>query len=215
MRAQPREVQGFLEALSANRHVANRRKIKMSRLLKRLMSESQTIPFFLVTLSVTLSWLSSGVAYAGSYQLTSGEGAPICEAYRLNFEPRHDSEPMACERKYDPTIAGFSSPSWRKLDFKKHFEPYKQAEFNLAINDTDGTVPSEADAREMVRHLDERRNHLATELYVTRLDLFGIGHPVNILSVKERACERDAINSKVPQPGRSGLRGEIRTRGLA
>lgn len=155
------------------------------------MSKSLTMPFFLVTLSATLSWLSGTVAFAGSYQLTSGEDAPICEAYRRNFEPRHDSEPMACERQYDLTIAGFSSPPWRKLDFKKHFELYKQAEFNLAINDSDGTVPSEADAREMVRHLDERRNHLATELYVTRLDLFGTGHPVNILSVKERACGID------------------------
>src|ERR1700680_4925440 len=38
--------------------------------------------------------LPIGKAIAGQYKLIQGSGLPVCEAYRRNFESRHESEPM-------------------------------------------------------------------------------------------------------------------------
>lgn len=129
-------------------------------------------------------------AVAGDYILTEGDGLAVCEAYRRNFEPRHDVEPMACVRQYDSTIPGFASVPWRKLEINKKFELYREAEIDLATNvgTGQGTVVSEKDAIQMAKHLRGKAEHLQVELYVARLTLFGKSHPVNVLSVRESAC---------------------------
>ena len=59
---------------------------------------------------------------AGTYELVTGDHENVCEAYRRNFEPRHESEPMACERRFDPKIPGFSRANWTKLNLNDHFD---------------------------------------------------------------------------------------------
>ena len=66
--------------------------------------------------------LDPQIPFAGEYKLATGQGKPICNAYRENLEPRHDDEPMACECRYDAPIRGFSSPDWRKLDVASNIE---------------------------------------------------------------------------------------------
>ncbi len=125
----------------------------------------------------------------GGVRTLRGDGLAVCEAYRQNFEPRHDAEPMDCERQYDPKIAGFSEVPWRRLDLKEHFDLYREAEINLATNvdGAQGTVMSEQDALPMSKALESKAEHLNVELYVARLPLFGTAHPVNVLSVRELA----------------------------
>jgi hypothetical protein len=129
-------------------------------------------------------------AMAGEYELTEGSGLPVCEAYRRNFEPRHDSEPMACERQYNPAIPGFDALPWRKLDLKKHFKLYREAEIDLATNvdGGQGTVISREDAQQMAKDLNGKAQHLQVELFVARVPLFNDGHTVNVLSVRELGC---------------------------
>jgi hypothetical protein len=129
-------------------------------------------------------------ALAGEYTLTEGQGLPICEAYRQNLEPRHDPEPMACERHYNPEIQGFSAIPWRRLDLTKHFPLYWEAEFNLATNTDDGQgmTLSAQEAEDMAKALASKATSRRVELYVARLPLFGTAHPVNVLSVREIGC---------------------------
>jgi hypothetical protein len=132
-------------------------------------------------------------AAAGEYKLTKGDGLPVCEAYRRNFEPRHDKEPMACERHYDPKIPGFKTVPWKKLDLKTHFQLYREAEVELAthVYGGRGMAMSEKEAQEMAKDLDGKARHLQVELYVARLPLFLGLHAVNVLSVRELGCGRD------------------------
>jgi hypothetical protein len=129
-------------------------------------------------------------AAAGEYKLTEGTGLPVCEAYRRNFEPRHDKEPMACERRYDSTIPGFKPVLWKKLDLKTYFQLYREAEVELAthVYGGQGMAMSEKEAQEMAKDLDGTARHLQVELYVARLPLFQWQDAVNVLSVRERAC---------------------------
>ena len=133
----------------------------------------------------------TSTALAGSYTLVDGAGIPVCEAYRRNFEPRHDVEPMACERSYDPAIRGFANVQWRRLDLRKHFQLYRDAELILATNTGmggQGMVLSDSEAAEMARSLEAKARHLRVELYVARVPLFGPDRPVNILNVREVGC---------------------------
>src|SRR4030088_2936182 len=73
-----------------------------------------------LTLLLVLGALNPATAVAGEYRLIEGQGKDVCEAYRKNLEPRNDPMPMACERDYNPAIAGFSSPQWHKLEIQKN-----------------------------------------------------------------------------------------------
>jgi hypothetical protein len=86
-------------------------------------------------LVATSVFLFSGSAWAGTYQLIAGSGKEVCEAYRRNFEPRKNPEPMACERRYDPNIRGFTAPKWTELDLQKHFDLFRKARIYIMEND--------------------------------------------------------------------------------
>src|ERR1700761_4421018 len=90
--------------------------------------------FLSISMYVLANAASVDLVVAGEYALTDGQGIAVCEAYRKNFEPRHDVEPMACERHYSPAIPGFSAVPWHRLDLTKHFQLYREAEINLATN---------------------------------------------------------------------------------
>jgi hypothetical protein len=146
--------------------------------------------FFSISMFILANAASVGCVVAGEYALTDGQGIAVCEAYRKNFESRHDVEPMACERHYSPAIPGFSAIPWHRLDLTEHFQLYREAEINLAtnVNGGQGTVVPEKDAAEMEKALDSKAISLRVELYVARLPLLGPAHPVNVLSVRELAC---------------------------
>lgn len=129
-------------------------------------------------------------AMAGEYALTEGDGLAVCEAYRRNFEPRHDLEPIACERQCNPTIPGFSAVPWRRLDLGEHFDLYREAQINLATNVDGGRgiAMSQQDALAMTKALEPKTQYLHVELYVARLPLLGAAHPVNVLSIRELPC---------------------------
>jgi hypothetical protein len=120
--------------------------------------------------------------WAGRYTLVTGEGVDVCEAYRRNFELFDDSKPMACERQYDPKIKEFSSPPWRKLDLKKHFELYKKAEIYLQKGWKGATKEDILDGIEL------RAEHQKIELYIAHVDIDGDGNLVNVLAVCDFLC---------------------------
>ena len=140
---------------------------------------------------------------AGHYKLIKGSGEEVCEAYRKNFESHHDAEPMACERNYDPKIKGFSSPQWKKLDFKKSFDLYiKTLIYRNSLPRSQGTSLSDEDMREYIKQLSaESPENLKKELYLAQLDMEGNGKLVNILAVRSYGCGPDsktsAVNSKM------------------
>ncbi len=146
--------------------------------------------FALLAISIWATGIQGNRALGGEYTLTEGQGLPICEAYRQNFEPRHDAEPMACERHYNPAIHGFSAIPWQRLDLTKHFQLYREAEINLATNTDDGQgmTLSAQEAAEIAKALESKAMSLRVELYVARLPLFGTAHPVNVLGVREVGC---------------------------
>jgi len=144
----------------------------------------------LLLLGVLIYTLGMGVskpAYAGSYKLTrcgdvNGKNVDraLCDAYRKNFETRNDAVPMACERQYDPAIAGFSAPNWQRLDLEKYMELF-----------TNVTRYLDRDANESKQFLAKRVKLRAenghTALYVARLDLDGDGKMANVLAVREES----------------------------
>lgn len=146
-----------------------------------------------------LGLLVSAPVLAGQYGLVKGAGVEVCEAYRRNFEPRHDAEPMACERHYDPAIKGFASPEWQKLDVMKYIGLYKKAA--IYINEYEVLKPlSKEDLEWSLQGTEARvkdpRN--STEFYLTRLDLNGDGKLANVLAIRENACGPEPTG-KVPR----------------
>lgn len=137
-----------------------------------------------------LMCLLSGSAWAGTYQLITGNGKDVCEAYKRNFEPRHDPVPMACERRYDSGIPGFTSPQWIKLDLKEHFELYKKAQVYLLRNDNSpqGAKLSDKEIMEVSDNLGPRAETWHVRLYLARLDLAGDGKLLNVMMVEQRGC---------------------------
>jgi len=127
-----------------------------------------------------LALLNGTVALAGEYRLIEGMGLPVCEAYRRNFEPRHDSEPMACQRSYDPSIAGFASVPWKKLDLNEHFNLYQEAERYLAtdvVSAQQSTVLSEDEARKISERLHGKAEHLlGPQVWMTTLSEMASAH---------------------------------------
>jgi hypothetical protein len=138
--------------------------------------------------------MTSTFAFAGEYTLTEGDGNPVCEAYRRNLEPRHNSEPMACERQYDPAITGFSSPHWKKLDLQKNLQLYREAVIALGthVYEAQGMALSEEDARAATEQVSARIAHLQVELYAAEMPLFG-KKEVHVLNVRELGCGIDPL----------------------
>jgi hypothetical protein len=147
-----------------------------------------------IILHLSIAFALAGVeipsAVAGEYKLTQGEGVAVCAAYQRNLEPRHDLEPMACERQYDVSIPGFAAVKWRNLSLKEYFQLYREAETQLAthVYGGQGMTLSETSAKEMAEDLRGKAQHLGVELYVARVPLFGRARVVNVLSVRELAC---------------------------
>jgi hypothetical protein len=148
------------------------------------------VHYLLISLALWVGATPIECAIAGEYELTEGSGVPVCEAYRRNFEPRHDSEPMACERQYSPAIPGFAALPWRKLDLKKHFQLYREAEIQLAtdVYGGQGAAMSREDAQQVAKDLNGKAQHLQVELFVARIPLFNDGNEVTVLSVRELGC---------------------------
>jgi len=140
-------------------------------------------------------FVSSASAWAGTYQLVSGNGKDVCEAYRRNFEPRHDPEPMACERHYDPGIPEFTKPVWTELNLKKHFDLYRKAQVYLLQNDNspEGMKLSNAEIREVAENLEPRAKTWHVQLYLARLDLARDGRLFNVLMVTRHGCGPNAF----------------------
>jgi len=137
----------------------------------------------LVAISTFLA--TTAPVFAGQYVLDKGQGVEVCEAYKRNFESFNNATPMACERKYDPAIKGFSSPPWQKFDLQRHFELYKKAE--IYRQRTSGRL-SKADAEEYISHAEERARGFKAELYFARFDLDGGGKLANVLAIREMTC---------------------------
>jgi hypothetical protein len=129
--------------------------------------------------------------FAGDYKLVSGQGIPVCEAYRRNLEPRHDVEPMACERQYAPSIHGFSSPNWKKLDLSSHFELLRKAWVYLQENNDSPQgmkLSDEEIEKDAAANLKGMAAAHLMELYVARLDLVGDGKLHKVLALRQEGC---------------------------
>lgn len=138
-----------------------------------------------------LGCFASVPALAGEYRLVQGQGNRVCEAYRQTLEPRRDAEPMACTRRYDPHIPGFSSPPWHMLDLATNFDLYRKAWIYLQKNNSapQGTKLSDAQIEEQAkRDLPgvAQTHHVA--LFIAQLDLTGSGANFNVLAVEEDGC---------------------------
>jgi hypothetical protein len=143
-----------------------------------------------------LSVFGPKASMAGEYKLIEGEGKPVCEAYRNNLEPRSDSRPMACDRQYDPSIQGFSSPEWRELDLSTHFELYRNAWIYMQEhNDSpQGMKLSNDQVRRFASsRLQRRANSKNVHLYAAQPDLVHDGKLRKVLAVREDGCGPDQI----------------------
>lgn len=129
--------------------------------------------------------LAATASFAGRYELVDGEGIAVCEAYKRNFESFDYATPMACEREYNPTVKGFSSPTWERLDLEKYLALYKKA--GIYLQETQSHL-SEADIQEGAKHAAEQAKALKAELYLAHLDLNGTGKLINILAIREKSC---------------------------
>lgn len=148
------------------------------KIARRYMPSGRIFCFILFGIGLTFR-----PAIAGHYELVKGAGTRVCEAYKKNFEPRKDAEPMACERHYDPMIKGFASPHWRKLDPIVRFDLYKKATTYLW---QDSLSPE--DLKFATEHLTGRVENAHVGLFVSRLDLDGDGKYTNVLAVRELRC---------------------------
>lgn len=139
-----------------------------------------------------LALFAGAPVLAGEYSLVSGQGEDVCEAYRQNFEPRKDAEPMVCERRYDPTISGFSPAQWQPLDTATHLDLYRKILLYAAETDSSpqGLKPKKRDMEALTTKdlLNARANSLRLQMYVARLNLRGDGHLWNVLAIKEHRC---------------------------
>jgi hypothetical protein len=102
---------------------------------------------------------------------------------------------MACERRYDPAVPGFTSPHWTELDLKKHFDLYRKTQIYLLRNDNspEGMKLSDEDITKVAENLAPRAEAWHVQLYLARLDLAGDGRLLNILMVTRRGCGPDAF----------------------
>jgi len=135
--------------------------------------------------------LHTSSVIAGTYQLTLGQGRDICEAYRRNLEPRRDKTPMACERSYDPTIAGFAAPYWQTLDWRTHLDLLRKARIYLQEHNSFARAMKLSDAeaeRDTPEHVRgwAQTNHV--ELRTADLDLVGDGGHWKMLAMTEDGC---------------------------
>lgn len=142
----------------------------------------------------TLISLLSVSASAGAYQLATGSGKDVCEAYRQNFEPRHDAKPMACERQYDPGIPGFAKPKWTRLKLKEYFDLYKKTQVYLLRNDSSpqGMKLSDKDITKAAENLAPSAATWHVQLYLAKLDLAGDGQLQNVLMIQRGGCGPEA-----------------------
>jgi hypothetical protein len=142
----------------------------------------------------TLAFLFSASAWAGTYALVTGAHEEVCEAYKRNFEPRHDSEPMACERRFDPDVLGFSSVQWTRLNLSDHFDLYKKTQVYLLRNNnsSQGMKLSDADIIKATENLRASAATWHVQLNLARLDLAGDGQLLNVLMVQRGGCGPDA-----------------------
>ncbi len=149
------------------------------------------LPWFAMSTPVFLFSVS---AWAGTYTLVTGAHEEVCQAYKRNFEPRHDSEPMACERRFNRDIPGFSSVQWTRLNLSDHFDLYKKARIYLLRNNNSSQGMKLSDV-EIIQATENLRPSAATwhvQLYLARLDLAGDGHLLNVLMVQRGGCGPDA-----------------------
>lgn len=137
--------------------------------------------FAVVVLAVT-------PAMAGHYQLIKGRGVAVCQAYARNFESFRNTVPMACERRYNPAIKGFSAPRWRKLDLKKNLELYIKAGIYLQEEYQGVSGMSKEDIEADARYAASRAKDLKAQMFLAHLDLTGDGRTENILAIRERSC---------------------------
>jgi hypothetical protein len=137
-----------------------------------------------------VSMLVSASAEAGVYELTVGQGKDVCEAYRRNLQPHHESTPMACERTYDPAITGFTAPHWKRLELATHMPLYREAYIYLQEhNDSpQGTKPSDKDIEANAGKLSATS---ADELYTAELDVLGDGRLRKVLQLRFPTCGPD------------------------
>ena len=142
----------------------------------------------------TLICLFSASGWAGTYELITGGHKEVCQAYRRNFEPRHDPQPMACERRYDSGIPGFSAPKWTKLNLSDHLDLYRKTEIYLLRNDNSpqGMKLSDPDIMKGTEDLAPSAETWHVQLFLARLDLTGDGQLLNILMVQRAGCGPDA-----------------------
>ena len=145
----------------------------------------KTIPrsfFLFITLAIA-SAVFAYPAHAGRYELIKGKGVEVCEAYKRNFELFDNARPMACERQYNPSVKGFSSPPWQKLDLKKYIDLYRKAEIYRETG-----YLSEKDLKADTEHIEGRAEALKVELYLARLDINGDGKLDNIFAIRDAWC---------------------------
>jgi hypothetical protein len=156
-----------------------------------------------LTLLLVLAALNPATAVAGEYRLVEGQGQDVCEAYRKNLEPRNDPMPMACERDYNPTIAGFSSPQWHKLDIKKHRRLFLRAWIYLQKHNTasQGTKLSDAEIERDARdYLEAVLKSGGVELLTASLDLTGNGKMRKVLALRLQGCGPDQAPTHTTEP---------------
>ena len=132
-------------------------------------------------------------AVAGSYELIQGTGTDVCEAHRQNLEPRHDSTPMACERRYDSKILGFVSPPWKELSLCEHFDLYREAWVYLQEHNTapQGSKLSDQEILRASQDLWGRAQAAGVRLFKARLALTDGDRRYNLLAVREQQCGPD------------------------
>lgn len=129
-------------------------------------------------------------AVAGDYTLIQGEGVPVCEAYRRNLEPRHEARPMACERRYDPSISGFMSPPWKELSLREHFDLYRKAWVYLQEHNTSpqGSKLSDQEIQAASRDLSGTAQAAGVRLFEAQVALTDDDRRYNVLAVREQQC---------------------------
>jgi hypothetical protein len=105
----------------------------------------------------------------------------------LNYFAKQD-KPLSCDRPVDPQFKGLSRPEWTKLDPREHIALVRKLDRLLFYDNP--LRPRRAFVEEEWRkRLEGRFREGSVELWTSRLDLNGDGHPEIVLRYGSLPCE--------------------------
>ena len=146
-------------------------------------------------LTATLFALVSVPAHAGRYELVTGKGVEVCEAYLKNLNAFDRTEPLVCEREIHPSAKDFKIVEWKKLDAWENRELVKNIE--LFLNNHPRGKPN-GNIQKWEEGVRDRAESVHLGISITQIDIDNDGKPENVVKYYDGSCAGSTRKYAIP-----------------